>query len=212
MKNASIIGLIFGVFLFQGCATVTTGMDQTLTVETTPPGAVCTLKRDGETIGAVNPTPGSLEIQKDKDEVLITCELADHLTATNTLDSVFQGATLGNIILGGVVGVVVDAGSGAMNKYPSSVMIRMQPAMFGSLQERDKYFDAIVEEIMARSDAAADTRNYNCSTSTCKKNLERLNKETEAELAEIEMQRNKASYRDGSVFFQGPEQGSLIIN
>lgn len=208
MERIYACGSVLMMLIFQGCATITTGTDQTVTVETDPPGAVCTLQRDGVTIGAVNPTPGSVEIDKDKDEVNITCERAEYLTTTEVMDSNFHGATLGNLILGGVVGVVIDAGSGAMNEYPTAVKIRMQPAVFNSLRERDMYFDSIVQEIRTRSETLASSREYNCTTTPCKRNMEKLNEKTEAELAEVEANRATADYRDGSMTYQSPVPGS----
>ena len=35
--------------------------------------------------------------------------------------------TFGNILFGGIIGVAVDASSGAMNEYPSSVTVRLIP-------------------------------------------------------------------------------------
>jgi hypothetical protein len=40
----------------------------------------------------------------------------------------FQAATLGNILIGGVIGVVVDAASGAMGTYPPSVAVILPSA------------------------------------------------------------------------------------
>jgi hypothetical protein len=45
----------------------------------------------------------------------------------------FQFMTLGNIIIGGLVGLVVDMSTGAINKYPGEVMVPLQP---GSVAEQ----------------------------------------------------------------------------
>jgi len=46
-----------------GCATIVKGTDQTVTVDTTPPGATCELKRDGQSIGVVNATCVKSQLQ-----------------------------------------------------------------------------------------------------------------------------------------------------
>jgi hypothetical protein len=38
-----------------------------------------------------------------------------------------EGMTAGNIILGGVIGLGVDAASGAMNKYTPEIQVIMTP-------------------------------------------------------------------------------------
>ncbi len=53
--------LVFGAaipLVFSGCATLTKGSDQTITVTTDPSGATCTISREGKTVAVVNPTPG----------------------------------------------------------------------------------------------------------------------------------------------------------
>src|SRR3546814_11002644 len=48
--------------------------------------------------------------------------------------------TFGNILFGGIIGVAVDASSGAMNQYPSSVTIALVPESFTSTTARDVFF------------------------------------------------------------------------
>ena len=44
-----------------------------------------------------------------------------------TLASSVEGMTAGNILVGGVIGLGVDAASGAINKYEPGVEIKMTP-------------------------------------------------------------------------------------
>jgi len=192
MHMFKLAGLALVACLSTGCATVTTGSSQTITVETEPPGASCKMTRDKETIGVVNPTPGSVTIGKDKDEIDINCELSGYHTTTKNLDSSFQGMTLGNVILGGIIGIAIDAGSGAMNEYPASISIRLMPEAFPSAEKRDQYFDGQVREVNENTEKIAQGKRYNCTTSSCKKRLEKLNTQRDAELADIESARSEA--------------------
>jgi len=109
------VALCVGVGLvMSGCASIVEGTTQTVTVSTTPAGALCELKRNGQTIGLVNPTPGSVVLDKSKDNVGVLCRKDGHDEVAGTLASEVQGMTFGNLILGGIVGVAIDAGSGAM--------------------------------------------------------------------------------------------------
>lgn len=49
--------------------------------------------------------------------------------------------TFGNILFGGIIGVAVDASSGAMHEYPAAISIAMAPNSFPNASERDKFFD-----------------------------------------------------------------------
>ncbi len=109
------------------CATITTGTSHTMTVTTEPPGAACILARDGATVGAVNPTPGSVTISKSTRDLAVTCTRDGYAPAVQSVSASFQPATLGNLLLGGVVGIIVDASSGAANRYPDAVALSLQP-------------------------------------------------------------------------------------
>lgn len=109
------------------CASVTSGVTQSIDVATDPPGAACVLSRNGAELGRVAPTPGSLTIGKSARAIQVDCTREGHEPATATVESGFQPMTAGNILVGGVIGVVVDAGTGAMHRYPGSVSLPLVP-------------------------------------------------------------------------------------
>ena len=96
-------------------------------LSTDPAGANCTIDRKGTRIGQVNPTPGSIHIDKSKDDLSVLCNHTGYQPATVTESPKFQGTTFGNIIAGGVIGVIVDAASGANFEYPNEVKINLAP-------------------------------------------------------------------------------------
>lgn len=107
------------------CATITTGTTATISVMTEPPGAACTLRRQGDVVGVVNPTPGSVTVSKSIHAIDVNCTRAGYGPGMGAISSQFQAMTVGNILIGGVVGVVVDAASGAAGTYPGSVTIAL---------------------------------------------------------------------------------------
>lgn len=111
------------VALLPACATVVEGTSDTVTLSTNPAGATCTVDRNGERVAAVATTPGSVRIGKSRHDLNVTCTKEGYQPATAAASSKFTGATFGNVIAGGVVGVVVDAASGANNRYPSEVRL-----------------------------------------------------------------------------------------
>lgn len=127
MRNQGII--LFGglsVWL-SACATIVEGTDQTVTIITDPAGAECKLERDGVALAVVNPTPNTVQVDKSRKAITVYCQKDGFEDAAATLSSDFQGMTVGNVIFGGIVGVGVDAASGAMNEYPESITIRLEP-------------------------------------------------------------------------------------
>ncbi|WP_428390726.1 hypothetical protein [Lichenicoccus sp.] len=113
--------------MLPGCATIVNGSNQNLTVSTNPAGAQCTVSRAGRVLGMVNPTPGSVRIDKSKNDLSVTCKKDGFRVATISQTPSFGGMTFGNILAGGAVGFIVDAASGANYTYPSEVRLDMEP-------------------------------------------------------------------------------------
>ncbi len=117
--------VLLPLLVLPACATLVNGSSQNVTVSTTPPGASCTLDRIGARLGAITPTPGSVRVDKSKNDLTVTCSKEGFQTATVTHSPHFSGATFGNIIAGGVIGVVVDASTGANYTYPDNVEVAL---------------------------------------------------------------------------------------
>ena len=110
-----------------GCSTIIEGTSQEIVVNTTPAGADCTLNREGTAIARINPTPGSTLVKKTKHDITIVCMLDGYHETTYMNESGVAGATLGNIILGGGIGWIIDSAGGADNEYDTPVNISMVP-------------------------------------------------------------------------------------
>jgi hypothetical protein len=106
---------------------MSSGITQSIDVATDPPGASCLVTRGREVLGVVAPTPGSLTIGKSSRTIHVDCTREGHEPASAVLDPRFQLMTAGNILTGGVIGLAVDAGTGAMHHYPGRVSLPMIP-------------------------------------------------------------------------------------
>lgn len=110
-----------------GCGTITQGTSQNITITSTPPGAHCNLNRKGEHVATLDRTPGTVKVDKTKNDILLTCTLAGYQEASVNLESGYGAGTFGNIILGGGIGWAIDSASGADNKYPSTAAVQFVP-------------------------------------------------------------------------------------
>jgi len=110
-----------------GCSSIIEGTSQQLVVSTNPPGADCALVRQDVPIARINPTPGAATIEKTKYDITVSCEKEGFEKATYLNHSGADGATFGNIILGGGIGWAIDSASGADNKYDSPVNLTLVP-------------------------------------------------------------------------------------
>ena len=98
-----------------GCSSIIEGTSQTLSFDSNPSGAECTLSRNGMVIGSVR-TPGGLTVKKTKYDINLLCHKDGYQDATAFLNSDVAGATAGNIILGGGIGWAIDSASGAASQ------------------------------------------------------------------------------------------------
>lgn len=192
-----VIATVLGL-LSSACSTIVEGTDQSVTIITDPPGASCTVERAGVAIAVVDPTPGTINVDKSKDTLAVTCEKENHQTSAGVISSDFQSMTFGNILFGGIIGVAIDASSGAMNKYPDSVTILMVPVSFASAEERDMFFDSRIADVERN---AVQTRESAEAGAFCKKDpehpdclqmLEEIDEARDAEIVRLNQQRASA--------------------
>lgn len=142
----SALAVIGTAGLLGACATIMEGTTQSVQITTTPPGAHCSIAREGAPLGEIASTPGSVQVSKSKNDLAVTCSLPGYQTATIAQSPSFSGTTFGNIVVGGGIGAIADAASGANYYYPSQVVMTLAatgpvaaplaPVMGGPLPQR----------------------------------------------------------------------------
>jgi hypothetical protein len=70
-------------------------------------------------------TPANIVLPKSKHNVAVTCAAQCYSSGVGTLGSHTEVMTAGNVVFGGIIGLGVDAGSGAKNKYDPGVEVTM---------------------------------------------------------------------------------------
>lgn len=113
--------------LLVGCATIVKGTTQVVAV-TTPgvQGATCTLTSPAIGNKTVV-TPGTIELDKSSENVTVSCKKQCYQDGTGIIASSTEAMAAGNVIAGGLIGLGVDAASGAMNRYTPETQIAMAP-------------------------------------------------------------------------------------
>ena len=190
-SSGALLFCIIAGLLMSGCASIVKGTSQSVTVNTDPVGATCWLSRDGKQIAAVNPTPGTVTVGKASGTISVDCKKVAYQDAAGVLASSFQAMTFGNIIFGGIVGVAVDAASGAMNEYPPMVTITMIPEEFASAADRDTFFDKMKTTFLQEADEVRQRIRKECGND-CEAQLKAAEEAVGPKLAEIEGRRTAA--------------------
>ena len=128
MKTLRVLPALAFVTL-GGCATIVKGTTQTVAIDTNPTGATCTVTREGAQLAKIESTPGKIELNRSKHALAVSCVKGPEYQnpTTQTVESQFNGVTAGNILIGGLIGVAVDASTGANNTYPEQVTVNLVP-------------------------------------------------------------------------------------
>ena len=121
-----IVAIAACAALLAACATITKGTTQLVAVDAPGvAGAVCTINTASgpQTVT----TPGTVTLSKGSASLPIQCAKECYVTGTSVIPSNAEAMAAGNVIFGGVIGLGVDAVSGALNKYPDQVTVAMSP-------------------------------------------------------------------------------------
>ncbi len=104
------------------CATITKGTTQVVAIDTPGvPGATCTIQtQNGPQIVT---TPGSLTLTKGSAALPVSCTKECYLAGSGVIASNTEAMAAGNVVFGGVIGLGVDAATGAINKHADQVTV-----------------------------------------------------------------------------------------
>ncbi|MBX9947177.1 MAG: hypothetical protein K2Y40_24100 [Reyranella sp.] len=138
---------------------------------------------------------------RHKDNIVVSCTRDGYETSNEVLIASFTGATFGNLLVGGFVGVVIDASSGANNKYPEQVVIVMTPSIFSDAVARDAYYDGVKSRLSATADAEIRRITTNCSSTgkeLCQIEARQIGEARDQALAGIDSKRLAARIGPGA--------------
>ena len=104
------------------CATVAHGTTQAIRVESDPSGAVVSLNCVENSLPLLGRTPITIQVQRKSKSCAIGIAKEGYVPTTVPLQRTLSGAYVGNLLVGGVVGLVADAADGAMYKQGPPVV------------------------------------------------------------------------------------------
>jgi uncharacterized protein YceK len=110
VKKISCSLILGTLLLVTGCASIVSGTTQPISFNSTPIGARVLI--NGADMGK---TPLTLELKR-KQSYAVAINLDGYKPETMNIERGLNGWVWGNIIFGGLIGVVVDAASGSMYK------------------------------------------------------------------------------------------------
>jgi hypothetical protein len=179
------------------CASVVSGSTQLVTVMSDPSGANCTLSRDGKVVAHVVSTPSAVKIDKSIKDMIVACQRDGYEESKVAMRSTHDAwSSAGNILAWGIffpLALGIDAASGAMNEYPDSVIVRLNPSAFASAEDRDRHYAQLKAQVKSEAKIAVENIQKKCKASDgCKKDIGKVEAARDAELAAIEERRLRA--------------------
>lgn len=125
MKKAIL--LMAAAAALTGCATITRGVYQPVTIASDPPGAACRIYREGEgLIEFVPRTPEKVYIRRDFSALKLECRKPGYRVADEFIPAAGDDRVLGNVVTAGA-GLLVDLPSQAHRRYPDNILVVLDP-------------------------------------------------------------------------------------
>lgn len=159
MKYATV-SVILVCLLLQGCATVTRGTKDVVEINSSPQGALVKLSNGMQCV-----TPCSLEMPR-KTRANVTFHRECFVEETASLENKIAGTGVagmtGNVLLGGVIGIGIDAASGAaLDIYPNPLNVNLTPD--GSCPQAE------IQELLTTSRRLPDAKELSDFRGECRK-------------------------------------------
>jgi hypothetical protein len=140
VRNYLILLILLTGLLCLSCATIVHGVNQPVNFNSQPSGATVTI--DGNKL---DKTPCLLELER-KNSHLVEITLEGYETKTIQIKKKLSGWVAGNILLGGLIGLAIDAITGAMYKLePEFVSVELEK-MSASADNSDLLYIMVVME------------------------------------------------------------------
>ena len=148
----SFIVLIL-ISLFTSCASIVHGPVQAVDFTSQPNGAKITI--DGKEYGQ---TPKAVELRRKgrlkgelvtKTEYAVKIEMEGYYPYEVKIKREMDGWFLGNIIFGGIIGIIIDASNGSMYKLtPDQVISQMgRPTAMNTMESKDRIYVAVTLDV-----------------------------------------------------------------
>ena len=121
------------ILCFQtGCASIVSGKEQDISIRSNPMGADVTI--DGMPVGK---TPVTTEVKrKRRHQIKVTKE--GYIEETRVTKKGFNWWHMGNILIGGIIGIIVDFATGAVYSVdPDEINVALVPTSETEVQVRN---------------------------------------------------------------------------
>jgi hypothetical protein len=146
--------LLCAGFLSGGCASIVHAGNRNVTISSDPPGAKASVSRTGGEVVSVQTTPCTVSLDPKGgyfkgQSYTLTLDLAGYRSTTVELRASLSGWYFGNILLGGLIGmVVVDPLTGSMwNIEPDHIEQKLTASQAAIIRNRTGFVVVLVSDL-----------------------------------------------------------------
>lgn len=141
MKKKIVISALSLSLLLSSCATIISGSKQKVSFHSNP--AQASIFIDEVEVGK---TPFEIKLERNK-EHHVMIKLDGYQTYETNLTKKFNAWYLGNIVFGGIIGIIIDPITGAIyNLTPNDVKAEMNKGTAFKLNKKDIYIGVALKE------------------------------------------------------------------
>jgi len=129
MRMAMLLVIFAVASMSGGCATITSGESQSLSLTTQDTDgkvldkATCTLKNDKG--GWKSDSPSFVNVRRSSEDLTVECKKDGQPDGFLRAISRAAGGMFGNIIFGGAIGAIIDHSKGTGYDYPDNLPVKM---------------------------------------------------------------------------------------
>jgi hypothetical protein len=166
-------------------------------VASEPEGARCAIHRGDRVVAEVAATPGTVRLDRSHAVLDVRCTAEGHLASAERLrpsddPAVFRMAPNGII---GATATVISLANAWTMRYPGEVSVALPPEAFASEEDRDRWFAARRDAVIARRAADIALAEERCRVSAdtgCDPGLMVMRDEQAQDLAALDALRGQA--------------------
>jgi len=151
-----IISLLFAGSFSGGCASIVHGGNRTLSINSEPSGAKASIRKAGGEVVVVQTTPCTVSLDPKGgyfkgQNYTLKLELDGYQTAEVELRPTLSGWYFGNIVFGGLIGMIaVDPVTGSMwNIEPAKIEQRLTSSQATMLKNKEGFIVVLASELTA---------------------------------------------------------------
>lgn len=194
MKKLAYAFLLMGIIELSGCATIMSDNKSAVQINTNPAETICEVK--GENFTQTLNIPANVTIPAKASPVTITCSKEDYFPVSKTIEASMNGMIFGNIIFGGIPGIIIDLATKSGFDYQDNVALHLYKRRFTSLEEKEAYYAELEEKL---------------KTETVNKKSELSEKNNSEESSyKRELKKIEAAYQKEWAFLQECKENSII--